>query len=176
MNPFQSATGATTAANNPFMQPVSGGNFPKIDDLFTRLVLMTPVKLETVPKAEKFGGGTQERFTAEVVVLDGGEFEFGELPYEVPSMYFSQANIVSALKAAHRKATPILGRIQRQPIKDDRPKYTVPGTDKYDLQKFEADLVKDRNLNFAWGIGEFTDADAELAMKYLESKAPAPAF
>jgi len=169
-NPFQSAAGSTVAANNPFMQPASGGNFPKIDDYFSRLVLLTPVKLETVPKAEKFGGGTQERFTADVVVLDGGEFEFGELPYEVDGMYFSQANIVGALKGAQRKATAVLGRIQRQPIKDDRPKYTDAATGKLDLVKFEADLAKDRNLSFAWGIGEFTDADAALAMKYLENK------
>lgn len=168
-NPFQSAAGSTVAANNPFMQPASGGNFPKIDDLFTRLVLMTPVKLDIVPKPEKFGGGTQERYTTDVVVLDGGEFEFGELPYEIDGMYFSQANIVGALKGAQRKATAVLGRIQRQPIKDDRPKYTTPDG-KLDLAKFEADLAKDRNLSFAWGIGEFTDSDAALAMKYLESK------
>lgn len=174
MNPFQSATGTTTAVGNPFMQPSSGGNFPKIDDMFTRLVLLTPVKLEMVPKKPEHGGGEQERYTTDVVVLDGGEFEFGELPHEIDGMYFSQANIVGALKGAARKFTAVLGRIQRQPIKADRPKYAIPGTDQLDLAKFEADLAKDRNLSFAWGIGHFSEADGELAMKYLESKNTPP--
>lgn len=173
MNPFQSATGATTAANNPFMQPVSGGNFPKVEDLYSRLALLTPVKLETVPKQEKFGGGTQERYTTDVVVLDGGEFEFGELPYVIDGMYFSQGNIVGALKGAARKFTAVLGRIQRQPIKEDRPKFTTPEGN-VDLVKFEQALASDRNLSFAWGIGPFNDADAEVAMRYVNSKNTPP--
>lgn len=179
MNPFQSASGTTVAVGNPFMQPASAGErkFPSMDDLYSRLVLMTPQKLEVVPKKEEHGGGEQERYTTDVVVLDGGhveyggEFDFGDLPCELDGMYIFNTPIIGALKGAHRKHTAVLGRVWRVPVKANRDKYPTREAIQAALDNWRIGMPK---ISFGWALGDFTQEDADLAMKYLDSKKADP--
>jgi hypothetical protein len=57
---------------DPFMAPaVIPANFPTVSSLRGRLVLIEPLKQETVPNAMGAPGATQERVTANVTVVDG---------------------------------------------------------------------------------------------------------
>jgi hypothetical protein len=165
-DPFAQPSGNTaTATIDPFGQPTGGGTYPKVADLFDALVLLTPVKVETVPKYRGKPGETQDRLTADLVILDGPRA--GE---EYDSMWFGQIPIIKAAQTAMRKGVPsILGRVHRFPINEDKGKYA-------DRHALEAAIASWRPgagepPSFAWALSPFDESDAQKARAYLAGKA-----
>ncbi len=74
-----------------------------------RLVLVKPTKIErNVPNTKGKPGDTQDRLTADVVILDGAPFPYGGqpengnphthqamIPHEIPGMFISSAGLIS---------------------------------------------------------------------------------
>lgn len=153
---------------DPFSSAGRGGNFPKVEELEGRLVLVRPVKSEKVNG--KFG--EQTRITADVHALDdeSGEWE----TYE--DMYLSQKGMVPALEKKLRPGTTkpfILGRIQMVPVKDSK---TITGKEIADTEELKDALAewakkggRGEKPRFAWVFGEFTDADAAKAREFISA-------
>lgn len=171
----------TQAVTDPFSAPASGGaKYPKLeirdDDnqivkdpncLHGRLLMITPLKVETVPnRLSQVPGATQERVTADVVVLDDQtvygpssvigppEGELEQVPAAFDGMYFSQAALVSQMRKATKAnmagADPkrmVLGRLKKEPPKE-KGRYPT------------------------WVLADPTEADKQLARNYLATKNP----
>jgi hypothetical protein len=143
----------------------SGSVYPKIDELEGQLVLVKPIRVETVPGYQ--GKGTTERITADVHVYDdeSGTWE----SYE--DMYLSQLGLVPALKKKLKPgvAKPfVLGRITMAPSKPTREKgIDTPEALKKTLEEWARKGGKGDKPQFAWIFGEYTDADAVAARQYL---------
>lgn len=147
-----------------------GGSYPKVADLEGKLVLLKPSKIEVIPKPERFNpqpGETQERATADCTVFeDDGTWE----TYD--NMYFSQTGLVNPCKKALKPgAKPfVLGRVGKVPSKPGK----LEGFDT--TEKIEKALKEHYRTNgkapkpsYAWGLNEFSEADGQLALKYLAS-------
>lgn len=161
---FAHGDGSGTAAPPPqFAQPSGGGVFPKPTDLVGELVMLTPVKVETVPGYE--GRGTVDRLTADTVVLTGARRG------EYPEMWWNQETIVkngkSILRAAQTGApvTPILGRIVRFPQKGNRDKYPTPEAIEAALAAWRPGMPE---IKFAWGLSRFSDEDMAIATAWVQ--------
>lgn len=58
---------------------------PRLQEMYGRLLLIIPHKLEeNVPNRLGKAGDTQDRLTADVVILDGGPINYGGTPEKVP--------------------------------------------------------------------------------------------
>ena len=110
-------------SGDPFSGPAPQASRPRVRDMVGRLLLVIPHKVETVPN-RKQPGETQERMTADVVVLDGGPLAYGgapeklpsiphdktaQVPYRVDRLFISSAGLVSQSRQALAK------RLQGQP-------------------------------------------------------------
>lgn len=118
--------------SQPFNDPAPiGGVRPAIRDLEGRIVIITPTFIATVPnQLSREPGATQERVTADIMVVDGGPLDFGgnptgagnkpptphtlrvSVPWKATGVYISQTNMVDALRARVGKGV-VLGRITR---------------------------------------------------------------
>src|SRR5688500_17073550 len=100
-----------------FGAPTGGGNYPAIEELEGKLVLIRPSEIKTVPGYQ--GNGVVDRATADVTVFedDGSQETFDD-------MYLNSAGIVpSCRKALKPGAKPyVLGRITRYPSKASKAK------------------------------------------------------
>lgn len=107
-----------------FADPAAvGGTRPAIRDLVGRTVVIRPTRYEPNAPAIK-PGETQERITADILIVDGGNLEFGgnlvtankphtyrvPTPYLAKGVYISNTNIVASVKDSTGRA-PVLGTI-----------------------------------------------------------------
>lgn len=107
-----------------FADPAAvGGTRPAIRDLVGRVVVIRPTRYEPAAPAIK-PGETQERVTADILIVTGGPLEFGgnlvtankphtsrvATPYLAKGVYISNTNIVASVKDSTGRA-PVLGRI-----------------------------------------------------------------
>ena len=166
-----------SAPRDLFNSGSGGGAFPKLEEFEGKLILLRPSKVETVPKPARFGGKpgeTQERVTADVVVFEeDGSYDV------VEDMYLSQVGIVNPCKKALKPgAKPfVLGRVSKVPSKIGKDQ----GFDTVEkiYEGFEAwrDAVSKNKKgvpepSYAWGLLDFSDEDAQMAMKYVNDTAP----
>lgn len=123
----QPASPANAGAPDPFGGPAPRGDRPKMRDLYGRLVLIMPKKLELGVATKWRDPVTQEvkrqdRLTMDIVVLDGGPLAYGgdptavppvphnksaEVPVRFDGMYDSHTGIISQTRDA-------LANFQRQ--------------------------------------------------------------
>jgi hypothetical protein len=182
---------------DPFARPEDvqrGGAFeprPYLADLAGRLVAMVPRVFESAaekPKArQKPDDLTEERYTVDMIVLDGGELRFwynskkkdsdemepveavveaSEIPKLYAGVWRTEGNVIGQLKKIDGKARPILlGRVRRGPQKAERDK----GITVAQIEEAHAAWVK-RNRSgpqpkFTWIIDVdcVTDSDRALA-------------
>lgn len=148
-----------------FAAPTSGGAYPKMDELEGKLILCRPSKIETVTGYQ--GKGTQERATADVTVFEeDGTYETFD------DMYLSQAGIVPSLRKALKPGNKpfVLGRVQMFPSKSTKEK-GIDTSEKLQtaLSEWARKGGKGDKPQFAWGLAEFTEADAAHARAYLTS-------
>lgn len=142
-----------------FMDPASASsNRPSIASFRGRLIMVKPLKQETVPKRMGAPGQTEERVTADVTVVDG----LGPVPKmegnppvatgvmidgpEFPRMWISNEYVVTQLSEALRVGGVVLGRVD------------LPHPNKNPGQ------------GNAWGIVRATDADKQTARDFLANR------
>ncbi len=102
---------------DPFEAPAPRADRPRPRDIYGRLVLVVPKRLEENVR-NQMTGELQNRLTADVIVLDGGELHFGgapektppiphtktvQVPYKIDDMYISAPGIITACREALRK-------------------------------------------------------------------------
>lgn len=130
---------AASYGDDPFGAPAPQADRPRVLDMLGRLLLIMPKKIETVPNKKK-PGTTQERMTADVIVLDGGPLAYGgapekpkpiphtktgQIPMKVTALYISQVGLVSQCQpyllnylAKNGGKTMALGRLDLGEAKD----------------------------------------------------------
>jgi hypothetical protein len=188
-DPFaQASNGAGNGKpeGDPFGQPATGGNFPKLADLWGCLIMITPRKIEEVP--DNFNKGqTTNRLTADVLVIDGPPVELvtsNGLPEpsdtyskfigrNFPRMWINSGPIVKAADVALDEGTKaILGRLWRFPVSDDKDKYE----DRWELERALNNWRPGQaQIRSAWSLERYTDEDAALARQVIAKLATAKA-
>jgi hypothetical protein len=154
-----------------FNQPTQGGSYPKVEELIGCLVMITPYMLEFVPNRFGKPGDTQERYTCDVVVLDGPEGN-EYIGTEHERMYLSVFS--GTLRTQLKRRKPALGTIRRYPANGaEYPKGTPLTTPEEYEEAYELWLKKGgrgKAPQFAWSLAEFTANDATKARTYLATK------
>lgn len=90
--PNPAAAGGGDPFDGPAPQEARG---PRLRDMYGRLLLIIPLKLEEgIPNRLGKPGDTQDRMTADVVVLDGGTIHYGGKPEKIPSIPHTKASEV----------------------------------------------------------------------------------
>jgi hypothetical protein len=156
-----------------------GGAFPKIDEFEHKLILLRPSKVEQVPKPARFGGKPgemQDRLTADVVVFDEKAGTWDEVAED---MYFSQVGIVNPCKKALKPTSTkpvVLGVVKKVPSKIGKDAGLDTSEKIYEAyEEWRTKIAagkKAEEPNYAWGLVDFTDEQADLAMKYMREKSP----
>jgi hypothetical protein len=164
--------GDGTARKPQFKSGSGGGKFPKKEELFGELVMLTPVEVVKVQKYKGKPGETSERLTADTVVLTGqfaGE-EFSE-------MWWTPDGIIKTAKAELRKPVdqrnPILGRLIRFPQNATRDEYPTAEAIEAGIVAFNERKIKEMP-GFAWGLSQFTQEEEDIAVAYLNGDRPTP--
>ncbi len=132
--PSDPFAGAGAGGGDPFDAPApQQPRGPRMRDLYGRLLLIVPHKLEEgVPNRLGKPGDTQDRMTADVIVLDGGPIHYGGAPEKIPAVphdktaqvphctkrqFISNAGIISQCRVALAKKVTtgqpgmVLGRL-----------------------------------------------------------------
>lgn len=156
---------------DPFAQP-SSGNYPKMDELEGLLLLIRPVRVQTVPnnfKKKDTDPATVERATADVTVFGPEGVE------EYSDMYLSQGVLVNSCKQALKPgAKPfVLGRLLKVATKESREALKIGETPEDFAAAFDSWLKKGgkgTQPRHVWILGQFSDEDAAAARAYIESK------
>lgn len=173
-NPFAGAAPAPTPAPDPFGggDPFSGpapqqARGPRLRDLYGRLLLLVPQKLEQGIPNRLQPGTTQDRMTADVIVLDGGLISYGgrpeatppmphdktaAVPHRTPSMFISSAGLISQCREA------LARRAQGQPGMV--------------LGRLTTGNAKEPGQNAPWLLTPPTEEDKQAARQYLASVDP----
>lgn len=169
-NPFTQADGGSLPAGmeNPFLQPTSNIKFPKFEQLFGRLIILMPRKLEVVPKYKK-PEETEERMTADLVVLDGGPLNDDDnLPLQFDGMWINQQSIVGSLKGCLQKGAPTLGRAYRFPTKDSAADYPTRQAIEAGLNEHFASRGASPKPAFTWRLEQYTQDELAIAMQWFK--------
>lgn len=147
---------------DPFAPPAPiPSSFPTVASLRGRLVLIRPVKQETVPNNLGKPGDTQERITADVTVVDGQ----GPLPLfksgrptgqtldgpEFKGMWLASERIVGQLAEALQNRSMVLARVDTR----------TPG--------------EEARKGNPWGLVDPTEADKQTARDFLAGRTVAAA-
>ena len=120
-----------------------------------RLVLITPIKVER-DKPNNLGkpGDTQDRMTADVVILDGAPFPFGgspekdptkphhltaQIPYESLSMFISSGPLISQVERHMNE--PVCGRLRTKQLANGNTAYTLDSPTDTDKAQATAFLI-----------------------------------
>jgi hypothetical protein len=170
--PAPAAPAAPTATydnSDPFDAPApQEPKGPRIRDLYGRLLLIVPRKLEENIPNTREAGKFQDRMTADVVVLDGGTLHFGgtpektpptphtktvELPYKRPRMYISAVGVISQCRVALAKI-----------VTEGKPGMV--------LGRLGVGEAKDATSNAPYLLTLPTDADKQIARAYLANVDP----
>lgn len=142
------------AGDDPFSDPAPReARGPRLRDMYGRLLLLIPHKLEEgIPNRLGKPGETQDRMTADVVILDGGPLMYGGAPEKIPAvphtqlaeiphknarMFISSAGLISQCREALAKKVTtgvpgmVLGRLAVGEAKGDQnpPYLLTPATD-----------------------------------------------
>lgn len=161
-DPFGSASG-----EDPFSGPAPRADRPRVRDMYGRLLLLIPHKLEEGIPNRLQPGTTQDRMTADVIVLDGGALPYGgrpeatppvphnksaQVPLKVDRLFISQAGLISQCREALAK------RLRGQ-----------PGMVLGRLAVGEANAP---GQNAPYLLTPPTDADKQFARQYLAAVDP----
>lgn len=131
--PTTTTATATAPGDDPFSGPApQQPRGPRIRDLYGRLLLLVPHKVEEGIPNRLQPGETQDRMTADVIVLDGGAIAYGgrpeatpptphdktaNVPHRTDRMFISQAGLISQCREALAKRLRgqpgmVLGRLR----------------------------------------------------------------
>lgn len=192
---------AVETDEDPFATPEDsrgGGNFepaPFFDAIPGRLVALIPRKFEPEAKkradrVEAGGKDTEERYTADMVVLDGGPISFwynekvegsdqrepvekviDVLPRLFPGTWRTEGRVIGRLKKIDGGARPILlGRVRRVPQKDDAATQTIASIEAA-WAAWEKRGKNGPRPKFSWDVvpDGLTEADKALARDWYRA-------
>lgn len=128
---------------------------PRLQDFGreNRLVLISPIKIDRgVPNNLGKPGETQDRMTADVVVLDGAPFLYGgqpdkgkphthqaQVPHEILSMWISSAPLIS--QCERRVGESVLGRLGVKNLLNGNTAYKLDDPSEHDVATCRAYLL-----------------------------------
>lgn len=195
----------TVDEDDPFATPDdvarSSGPFvpkPYLADLAGRLVAMVPREFEKdAPKREDRiqdgGPTTEERYTVDMAVLDGGALTFwysakvegsdervptehtveaDEIPFLYTNVWRTEGNVIGQLKKIDGKARPVLlGRIRRGPQAPDKKKGVTPDQIEQAYAAWEKRGKNGPKPKFSWivDVDCVTAEDRVLAGAWLKA-------
>lgn len=169
--PLTHAPDPFAGGDDPFAGPApQQPRGPRLLDMYGRLLLLVPHLVETVPNRNPGApaGATQQRMTADVIILDGGPCAYGgqpeklggaphdktaSIPHKSPRMFVSSAGLVSQCREALAK------RI-------------TTGTPGMVLGRLKVGVPKDSTQNPPYLLELPTDADKAIARQYLANVDP----
>lgn len=153
---------------DPFGDPApQAPRGPRLRDMYGRLLLIIPIKLEEGLPNRLQAGTTQDRLTADVIVLDGGPISFGgrpeaqppvphdkteATPRKSPRMFISAVGLISQCREALAK------RLRGEPGMV--------------LGRLSTGTAKEQGQNAPYLLIPATDADKAIARQYLASVDP----
>lgn len=161
-------TTAPTGGEDPFSGPApQQARGPRLRDIYGRLLLLVPHKLEQGVPNRLQAGTTQDRMTVDVIVLDGGPVQYGgkpeatppvahdktaQVPHKTAGMYVSSAGLISQCRDA------LARRAQGQPGMV--------------LGRLGVGNAKEPGQNAPWLLTPPTDQDKAIARQYLAGVDP----
>jgi hypothetical protein len=171
--PVAAPAQVSTPAPDPFgngEDPFSGPapqrpRGPRLREMHGRLLLIVPKKVETVPN-NKRPGETQERMTADVVVLDGGTIIYGGRPEAIPAIaHDKQAEVPLRSEAMFISSVGLVSQCREALAKRAQGK---PGMV---LGRLSVGEAKGDN-NPPYLLTQYTEADKAIARQYLAQVDP----
>lgn len=172
--PVQPAQAAPAAdplgGSDPFSDPAPReARGPRIRDMYGRLLLLIPHKLEEgIPNRLGKPGDTQDRMTADVVILDGGTIQFGGAPEKTPPEPHTKAAEVPLKNARMFISSAGLISQCRQALA----KKVTSGQPGMVLGRLAVGEAKGPGQNAPYLLTPATDADKQIARQYLSQVDP----
>lgn len=174
-DPFSNASGASKS--DPFGQKpseVKTSDFPKMDELNHRLLVIQPTKIERVPNRFGKEGDMQDRVTADVTVID---VEAPAKSVTHKDMYLSQGALVGQVKGFIETRGMLLGTLRRHPAKGTpdatiQTQTTINSPDTVDLmiKEWLAAGAPGSKPQFSWKLADFTETEKAAALEWYRSK------
>jgi hypothetical protein len=158
-----SAAGNATAATDPFGQKpseVKTSDYPSIEELYGKLIVIQPSKLERGLPNKFDSEKPRDRLTADVTVINVDNPKASETYRD---MYFSQGAIIGQTKNLIDTKGMLLGTLRRH-----RAPQTPDGINTPD--EVEAGLAKNPRMSFAWKLSDFTEDEKAKALEWYRSK------
>lgn len=156
------------AGGDPFSAPApQQARGPRLRDLYGRLLLVLPHKLEVGVPNRLQAGTIQDRLTADVIVLDGGPIAFGgkpeatppvphdktaQVPHKNPRMFISSVGLISQCRDALAKR--------------------AAGQNGMVLGRLTVGNAKEPGQNAPWLLTPPTEEDKVVARQYLANVDP----
>lgn len=175
-DPFASATAGNTTAD-PFGQKpseVKTSSFPTMEDLYGKLVVIQPTKLETGLPDPFNKDKTRDRVTADLTVID---VESPAKSVTHKDMYVSQGSLIGQIKGLIETRGMLLGKVRRFPARNSPDTTPLTGTtvndpDSTDLLMAEwlQAGAKGNKPSFAWKLQDFTETEKSVALEWFRSK------
>jgi hypothetical protein len=175
-DPFASASAGAQSAD-PFGQKpseIKTSDFPKMDELNGKLLVIQPTRLEKVPNRFGKEGDMQDRITADVTVID---LERPAASKTHADMFLSQGALVGQVKGFIPTKGMLLGTLRRHPAKgtpDATPVTSTPitGPDSVDLliSEWLSQGAPGTKPQFSWKLADFTNTEKDVALEWFRSK------
>lgn len=154
--------------DDPFSAPApQAPRGPRLRDLYGRLLLLVPTKLEIGVPNRLQPGTTQDRMTADVIVLDGGPIAFGGKPEETPPIpHDKTAQVPHKTPAMFISATGLHSQCREALAK------RAQGQPGMVLGRLGVGTKKEAGQNAPWLLSLPTEQDKALARQYLAQVDP----
>lgn len=169
--PAQPATGSLAGdLDDPFMAPAPReARGPRLRDIYGRLLLIIPHKLEEgVPNRLNKKGETQDRMTADVVILDGGTIHYGGAPEKTPPVPHTKTAEPPLRNA--RMFISSVGLISQ--CRQALARKVTSGQPGMVLGRLSVGEAKNPGENAPYLLTPATDADKQIARQYLANVDP----
>lgn len=164
--PAAPAAPAAPGGADPFDGPAPQATRPRVLDMYNRLVLVIPHKVETVPNRLQ-PGTTQDRMTADVIVLDGGPLQYGGAPEKVPPVpHDKQVNVPHKIDRMFLSQAGLISQSSQALAKRQR------GEPGMVLGRLTTGEASKPGHNPPWLLSPPTDADKQAARAYLATVDP----
>lgn len=167
--PAQPFTAPATGSDDPFSAPApQRPRGPRLREMHGRLLLIMPTKVETVPnKKSQTPGATQERMTADVVVLDGGAITYGGRPEALPPVpHTTTSNVPLKTEAMFISAVGLVSQCR------DALAVRQKGGRGMVLGRLTVGEARDADSSPPYLLTPYTDADREIGKAYLAQVDP----
>lgn len=170
-----SAEGTATAGQveDPFgtkPSEIKTSEYPTMDDLDKRVLVIQPTLAEKVAKPPQFGGKPgemQDRITADVTVIDPASPKDSKT---YADMYISQGALCGQLKGLVPTRGMLLGTLRRHRAKGTPDGANTPDEVDTMLTKWVSDGARGSKPQFAWKMSDPTSEQHAAALAWYRSK------